>query len=259
MELDLKRLGGPGLEEDAETAGNQVFARYRQVSLGMLCDAFSPGDRVLDFGCGSGLEATYLALWGVEVIAVDVLPQRVDAARERARSMGVGDMVDARVISPGGLSDLADQLGSGSLDGAYSSFGPLNCEPDLGTVARSMGSLLRKGAPLVASVMNRACAFEMGRFLAMGRPREAFRRFHVVGSTTGGGDVTVRYYNLRDLESAFGQWFTLEGSRGLLKMPTPEADPLFRKLPGYLDWAMGFDLRSLAGLGDHLFVVMRRR
>jgi SAM-dependent methyltransferase len=259
VELDVTRLGAPGLEEDAETAGNQVFARYRRVSLGMLCEAFSPGDRVLDFGCGTGLEATYLALRGVEVVAVDVVPHRVDDARERALSVGVGDLVDARVISPGGLPDLADTLGTGSLDGAYSSFGPLNCEPDLGRVAEAMGALLREGAPLVASVMNRSCAFEMGRFLVRGRPRDAFRRFRVVRSTTGGGDVTVRYYNRRDLEAAFGEWFTIEEARGLLKMPTPEADPLFRNLPGYLDWAMGFDPRSMAGLGDHLFVVMRRR
>jgi SAM-dependent methyltransferase len=259
VEIDLTRLGDPGLEEDAETAGNQVFARYRQVSLGMLSEAFSPGDAVLDFGCGTGLEATCLAMGGVEVLAVDVVPERVEATRARARAMGVEDLVDARVVKPGGLPDLAQTMGPGSMDGAYSSFGPLNCEPELGPVAEAMGSLLRRGAPLVSSVMNRSCAFEMGRGLARGRPRDAFRRFHTVRSRTGGGDVTVRYYNLRDLERAFGQWFTIESARGLLKMPTPEADHLFRHFPGYLDWATGFDPRSLAGLGDHLFVVMSRR
>ncbi|UCC92746.1 MAG: methyltransferase domain-containing protein [Thermoplasmata archaeon] len=259
MELDVTRLGQPGLEEDDEVAGNQVFARYRRVSLGMLCDAFSPGDRVLDFGCGSGLEAAYLALWGVDVVAVDVLPERVDATRDRARSLGVEDRMDTRLIEPGGLPGLVDQLGEVSLDGAYSSFGPLNCEPDLGAVAGAMGALLREEAPLVASVMNRSCAFEIGRNLARGRPRKAFRRFHPAEGRTGGGDVTVTYYSLKELREAFGEWFLLEGARGLLKMPTPEADPLFRHFPGFLDWAMGFDPRSMAGLGDHLFVVMRRR
>jgi SAM-dependent methyltransferase len=259
VEPDLTRLGSPGLEEDAETAGNQVFARYRRVSLGLLSDAFSKGDHVLDFGCGTGLEAVYLALQGVRVIAVDPVPQRVEATRERARSMGVEDLVEARVVEPGGLPALAKELGPASLDGAYSSFGPLNCEADLDVVAGALGSLLRSRAPLVSSVMNRTCVFEMGRFLARGRPREAFRRLGVVGSRTGGTDVTVKYYGLRDLQKAFGEWFDLEDARGLMKMPTPEADPLFRRFPGYLDWATGFDPRFLAGLGDHLFVVMRHR
>jgi SAM-dependent methyltransferase len=259
MELDLRRLDQPGMEEDAETAGNQVFARYRRVSLGMLCEAFSPGDRVLDFGCGSGLEATYLALEGVRVLAVDVLPHRVDSTIDRARAMGVEDIIEARVLGPGELPELAAELGSGTLDGAYSSFGPLNCEPDLGPTARAMGTMLRSGAPLVTSVMNRTSAFEIGRFLARGRPREAFRRFRVEEASTGGGDVTVRYYSLGDLKEAFGEWFEMEGARGLLKMPTPATDPVWRNFPGYLDWATGFDPRSLAGLGEHLFVTMRRR
>lgn len=259
MELDLTRLGTPGLEEDEEVAGNQVFARYRQVSLGTLCEAFSHGDRVLDFGCGSGLEATYLALHGVQVLAVDVVPERVRATRERTKVAGVVDLVDARVIAPGGLPDLAAEMDVGALDGAYSSFGPLNCEPALVPVAEAMGAMVRSGGPLLASVMNRTSAFEIGRHMVRGRPRSAFRRLRDARSSTGGGDVTVRYYGLSDLEEAFGPWFDLEDARGLLKMPTPETDALWRKFPGYLDWALGFDPRSLAGLGEHLFVRMRRR
>jgi len=259
MELDVMGLGAPGLEEDPETAGNLVFARYRRVSLGLLCGAFSPGERVLDFGCGSGLEACYLALRGLRVIAVDPVPGRVEATRHRAETLGVSDLVEARVVGPGRLQVLAGELGEGSLDGAYSSFGPLNCEEGLGPAAEALGSMLRPGSAFVGSVMNRICAWEIASSMARLRPGEAFRRLRVLEAHTGGGDVTVRYYDLEELRDAFSPWFDLETARGLAKLPPPSCDGLARHFPGFLDWATGFDPGPLVGLGDHLFVVMRRR
>lgn len=259
MELGLTVPGTPGLEEDPEMAGNQVFARYRRVSLGLLSLTFAPGQRVLDFGCGTGLEACFLALRGIRVVAVDPVPARVEATRLRSSSLGVDGLVDARVVKPGGLPDLAGELGEGSLDGAYSSFGPLNCEDGLDPAAEALGYLLRPGSAFVASIMNRVCAWEIACSMARLRPREAFRRFRVQEARTGGSDVTVRYYDLGELEGAFSPWFELVEARGLAKLPPPSTDGLARHFPGFLDWATGFDPGPLVGLGDHLFVVMRRR
>ncbi len=259
MELEVTAPGGPGLEEDPEMAGNQVFARYRRVSLGLLSRAFAPGQRVLDFGCGTGLEACYLALRGVRVVAVDPVPARVEATRLRSITLGIDPLVEARVVEPGGLPSLAGELGEGSLDGAYSSFGPLNCEEGLSQAAGALGSMLATGSVFVASVMNRVCAWEIACSMARLRPREAFRRFRVQRARTGGGDVTVRYYDLGELEEAFSPWFELVEARGLAKLPPPSTDGVARHFPGFLDWATGFDPGPLVGLGDHLFVVMRRR
>jgi SAM-dependent methyltransferase len=259
MGQDLIRLGGPGLEEDPETAGNEVFTRYRRVSLGMLEEAFGRGDRVLDFGCGTGLEACYLALRGVAVTAVDPVPGRVAATHRRAVRLGVDDMVEARMVRPGGISQMAEELGGASLDGAYSSFGPLNCEVDLDSVAAALGAMLRPGAMFVTSVMNRVCAWEIARFTLRGRPGDALRRLGTVTARTGGVEVQVRYYSLHHLETSFAPWFDIEEARGLAKLPPPATDPLARHFPRFLDWASGFEAPFLTGLGDHLFVSMRRR
>ena len=49
----------------------------------------SPGDRVLELGCGDGYLGCLLARYGVEYWGADIAPGMVEAARERARAQGV--------------------------------------------------------------------------------------------------------------------------------------------------------------------------
>lgn len=54
------------------------------------------GDRVLDMGTGSGVNAILAARNGAQVVAVDVNPAAVIAAALNAESCGVGSRVDVR-------------------------------------------------------------------------------------------------------------------------------------------------------------------
>jgi 2-polyprenyl-3-methyl-5-hydroxy-6-metoxy-1,4-benzoquinol methylase len=53
------------------------------------------GCRVLDYGCGQGEEAVYLAMMGAHVTAVDISPVGIELTKERARRNGVADRVSA--------------------------------------------------------------------------------------------------------------------------------------------------------------------
>ena len=55
------------------------------------------GCKVLDFGCGAGEEAVYLAKLGARVTAIDISPVGIELTRERAAANGVA--VDARVCA----------------------------------------------------------------------------------------------------------------------------------------------------------------
>ncbi len=55
------------------------------------------GDRVLDMGTGCGLHAVLAAGTAERVVAVDINPAAVDAARANAARNGVADRVDVRV------------------------------------------------------------------------------------------------------------------------------------------------------------------
>jgi release factor glutamine methyltransferase len=54
------------------------------------------GDRMLDMGTGSGVNAVLAATRGAEVLAVDTNPRAVDAARANAASNGVEERVEVR-------------------------------------------------------------------------------------------------------------------------------------------------------------------
>ncbi len=103
-----------------------------------LLDAVEPvrGRRVLDFACGSGLTAVWLAQRGAEVVAVDVSPTSIDRAREVAAELGVE--VDLRVISGPG-----DDLGT--FDAMIGRFALHHV--DLAAYVPWLAGLLRPGAP----------------------------------------------------------------------------------------------------------------
>jgi len=54
------------------------------------------GNRVLDMGTGSGVNAVLAATRGAEVLAVDTNPRAVDAARANAARNSVGDRIEVR-------------------------------------------------------------------------------------------------------------------------------------------------------------------
>ena len=63
-----------------------------------LVDRIAGGERVLDVGCGSGvLGLCALRLGAAEVVAVDIDPDAVEAARRNAVINGVGDRMVARL------------------------------------------------------------------------------------------------------------------------------------------------------------------
>ena len=69
-----------------------------------LVDRIAGGERVLDVGCGSGvLGLCALRLGAAEVVAVDIDPDAVEAARRNAGINGMGDRMEA-TLAP--LSDI---------------------------------------------------------------------------------------------------------------------------------------------------------
>jgi release factor glutamine methyltransferase len=55
------------------------------------------GDRVLDMGTGSGVNGILAAAEGARVVAVDINPRALDAARANAEGNGVADRMEVRL------------------------------------------------------------------------------------------------------------------------------------------------------------------
>jgi SAM-dependent methyltransferase len=253
---------------DAEVEANPAMAYMRRVSLETLLDLFAPGERVLEIGCGTGVEAVALAQRGVHVLATDLSAAMVHHTAARAEAAGVGSRVRTRHLAAGELGVLVDELAPGRLDGAYSSFGPLNGEADLAPAATALAHLVRPGGYLVLSVMNRIYLAEALWFLLHGDLRRATRRWsgHTVASVSA--DLALQaptwYYGPGALARAFGPSFAVQHRRALtLLLPPPYLAALWRHHPRLCAWAMAWETRlaslwPFCSLGDHVLMVLKR-
>ena len=123
---------------------------------------FTPASRLLDLGCGTGLDAVRLAQLGHHVTATDWSAAMVRRTRERAAHERLSERVQALSI---GAHELRQLDGDEAFDGAYSNLGALNCVPDLGSVARECARLLKPGGALVFTVIGRICPWEIAYYL----------------------------------------------------------------------------------------------
>jgi SAM-dependent methyltransferase len=127
----------------------------RQVLHAHYLRLFHAGERVLDVGCGTGIDAIVLARAGVHVVGIDGAPAVIERMRAKVSSAGRADLVEARV----NIQDL-DQLGDQRFDGLISAFASLSSLPDLTQFADDAARLLRPGGHLVLHMLNRFSLWE---------------------------------------------------------------------------------------------------
>jgi ubiquinone/menaquinone biosynthesis C-methylase UbiE len=248
--------------------GNAVMTWMRQESLALLKATFPPGSYLLEIGCGTGEEALALARSGRRVLATDISPKMASTAQAKARAAGLGDRVVAMAAPAATMGALHPTT---PFDGAYASFGALNCEPHLERLGAALARLIKPDGAFVCSVMGRCCPFEMAWFLLHGRPRVAFRRLHrgwraapVAGNEDVEVSVATRYLSVRDVKQAFCPAFAVERTLSLpVLLPPPYLDAIFRRHRG-LFRTLGRLERQLRQRwpwrlwGDHVALVLRR-
>src|SRR5580704_3887313 len=82
-----------------------------------LGNAFRPGDRVLEIGCGTGVDACFLAERGVKVLACDSSAQMIAVTTRRVNEAGKECSVQPWLLA---AEDLASLRNSDFFDGAFS-------------------------------------------------------------------------------------------------------------------------------------------
>jgi ubiquinone/menaquinone biosynthesis C-methylase UbiE len=225
--------------------------------------AFGSGSRILELGCGTGVDACFLAEQGVEVIACDSSAAMIRVAERRVRDRGVGN-VELRVLAAENISDLPAQ---GLLDGAFSNFGALNCLENLSRLAENLARLLRPGATVLLCLMGPFCAWEVLWYLARGEGRKAFRRQRRAGVTARlapGAFIPVRYPTVGFLARAFAPHFRLIRWKGVgLAVPPSYMESWAAGSPRILEWAVRMDLvlehcPGIRSLSDHILLKFER-
>jgi ubiquinone/menaquinone biosynthesis C-methylase UbiE len=248
---------------DGPQGNNALIQRLRERLWAALTDFVPPGGRLLDLGCGTGLDAACLAGRGYTVVATDWSPAMIARTRERAVAQGLAGHITAVTL---GIHEL-DELSAAPFDGIYSDLGPFNCVPDLDAAARSCARLLRPGGVLVISAIGRVCLWEIASYALRGQFRRATVRFARQAVPVGLNQriVWTRYYTPRAFARHFAPTFVLTTYRALaLVAPPPYLDSFATRHPRLTDSLWRLDdrlgvLPVLRDAGDHFLLVLTRR
>lgn len=243
---------------DALAAG-EAFQLQRKQTHRLLSLWIRSGFRVLEIGCGTGVDTEFLAGLGARVIACDPSEEMLSRTKRRLEAAGLGDRVG---ILSCGLRDLPQFLDAldhaEGFDAVVSNFGALNCAPSLAPLGVIGCRHLRAGGAIAISLMGRTCLWETLYFTARGDRQRAGRRRTATAVAVAGLDVPTFYHRTSDVGASLGEGFVRDAVIGIgVMVPPPYLEPRWRQVPPALRRAAaGVD--RLAGswpivnqLGDH--------
>jgi 2-polyprenyl-3-methyl-5-hydroxy-6-metoxy-1,4-benzoquinol methylase len=269
--LTLPRLQDTQIAFDSVAAdydgprGNNTLIQDMRGEMWRWLDAtFALPSRLIDIGCGTGLDAIRMARLGHHVMATDWSAQMIRRTAERAVRENLTGSVQSFAVGAHELQRLRSAV---AYDGAYSNLGPLNCVPDLAVVADECARLIKPAGALVFTVIGRLCPWEIAHYARRRQWARVKIRFArgVVPVGMNKHTIWTRYYGPREFYRPFRSQFTLQHYRGLCVFAPPpyltwvrERHPRWHEGLWQLDRRMaGWPL--LRALGDHFLIVMRRR
>jgi SAM-dependent methyltransferase len=251
---------------DHHITGNRMNRLLRDRSLAQLRVVFAGRHRLLELGCGSGMETMTMLRDGHEIVAVDISARMLRVVREKADQEGLGRQLTTVKLRARDLAQLARDSEIPPFDGAYSTYGALNCEPDLAPTAEAFARFLRPGAPLVLGVYNRWCLFEiLGYSLSLQGHRALGRRTNPVLVGSSRFCIDVYAYSVPEVDRWFAPGFErvrLEGVPALL--PPSDLTVYAERFARHFELLARWDQRAgrtwpFDHLGDHFLATYRRR
>ena len=255
-----------------EICDSAIFSWMRRQVHEQLARRLRAGSAVLEIGCGTGIDAAFLARKGAGVVACDPAPGMLSRTRERIVSEGLESHV---VLASCGAAEIDRWLArtpgvTQRFDGIFSDFGALNCLNDLSSLGELASRRLRPGGWIMLCLLNQFCWIEMAGHLLTGHPRTAFRRYsrgrRQVTVEVEGIPVLTRYHRRSDVVRALGPGWVVTGLRGLgVMVPPPyfahrwqQLSPRTRRAIERIDTFLA-DRRPFAYLGDHFLIELVKR
>jgi SAM-dependent methyltransferase len=132
---------------------------------------FRAGQTVLDVGCGTGLDAIFLAKRGIRVVGIDASPSMIAEANRKVAGAQLEGLTDLRALD---LREIGS-LPPACFDGIISAFASLSTTADLRGFAGSAARLLKPRGLLVVHLLNRTSLWEWLGLVRSRRLRAARR------------------------------------------------------------------------------------
>ncbi|MBI4306845.1 MAG: class I SAM-dependent methyltransferase, partial [Chloroflexi bacterium] len=248
-------------EAVVSSASNAHMRALVRDALGRLV---STNARVLDMGCGTGVDVLWLASLGARVLAIDVAEGMVAETARKARDARVDDRIEVRRMAAQDLRSLLPGEAR-QFDLVLANFGVLNLSGEPEEWGPVIARLLKPGGHLVATVMNRVSAWELVAGLLRLRPSFALRRLRGDPVRVGSIWLSAELHTPPEFARRLRPYFEVEHVRGLCTFaPPPALEHLGRIVPGLWPLLSWLDRRFghvplMRGLGDHFLLVLRQR
>lgn len=250
---------------DATFTSSTIGGLQRDSVWDELKKSFHPGDRILEIGCGTGVDARFLAERGVGVVACDNSSRMLSVAQRRIAGLPrSAASVQLHLLPAEEISNLRDV---GPFDGAFSNFGAVNCVADIAELASDLARLLKPGANVLLCFMGPVCLWETVWYLLHGKFATAVRRFRpdgVAARLSGGSAVHVRYPSVSSIRNLFDPEFSLKSIRGIgVAVPPSYVDAWANRwqrvvrLAAYADRVLG-RCPGIRMLADHVLLRFER-
>jgi ubiquinone/menaquinone biosynthesis C-methylase UbiE len=229
-----------------------------------LSKTFRAGECVLEIGCGTGIDACFLAERGVRVVARDPSSRMIAVLKRRVHNAGLQNLIEGGVLA---AEDIGAVTSKQLFDGAFSNFGAINCIQDFRKLAVDLARMLKPGATALLCWMGPWCLWELVWYLLHGNPRKALRRLKGDGARARIADgvlINVRYPSVRLLTQAFTPEFKFKAVVGIgVAVPPSYLEPWAQRHLSWLQICEGADawLGRCVGirhLGDHVLVRLER-
>jgi ubiquinone/menaquinone biosynthesis C-methylase UbiE len=218
----------------------------------------SPGDRVLDVGCGPGRFTLELARLGAQVIAADISPGQLEL--HRRYTANIEDSVQDRVVA----DVLALPFADGAFDVTVCYGGAISYVLDLAPEAiAELARVTRSGGHVLVSVMSLVgsllWSFDAVLDIAREQGIDVVDRVNATGVLTpglGAHGLTIKMYRwreLRELLATHGE-IVAASATGLVK--TTPNDPSLRELAERIELDVGAEPGAI-DIGHHILAVVR--
>jgi len=257
---------------DQDIGGNAVGIRMREIFRQSLRDVFPGGQRLFEIGCGSGIDSLWLAGLGFSIVATDISGKMIVEVDRKAKRDGLQSRIETQKLAAGEIGKLSERFGEGYFDGGFCHAGALNMEPALPKVVSQVASLIRPGGFFVCSIINKVSLFEVLFYLAVLRPRKAFRRLDNVVpipisrvTPLNRFVVPTHFYSPNQIARLFGPAFSMLRIRGLeiFLPPSNLADYYQAARPLFLPLELLENRLStkwpIHSWGHHTICILRRR
>ncbi len=218
---------------DTLVAGD-TFRHQRSQTHAAFARWIKPGFRILEIGCGTGVDTAFLAGMGAKMVACDPSEEMLSRTRRRLTMAGIGDRVGILSCGLEALPQFLDALDHAEgFDAVVSNFGALNCVGTLDALGAIGCRHLRPGGAMILGLIGRTCLWETLYFTARGEVSKASRRRRPsVAVPVAGVDVPTFYHRRADVHCCLGAGFRLDAAIGIgVMVPPPYLEPRWQRLP----------------------------